>query len=137
MIFIDGFITDKPKGSYVSVKKSKLEFGIYKTFPIEDCQVSFINSITGKSVLLKEIEGVYLPDESFKINSGEKWELNVILPTGENYKSFSETAPTRVEVNSAESKFKDKVTTFTSQSGVDRDISGHKIFVNFDDPLDE
>ena len=26
LIFIDGFITDKPKGSYVSVKKSKLEY---------------------------------------------------------------------------------------------------------------
>lgn len=137
LIFIDGFITDKPKGSYVSVKKSKLEFGIYKTETINGCIVSFVNSLTNKSIPLTQIEEVYLPSDDFKINSGEKWELNVILPNGENYKSFSETAPTRVEVNSAESKFKDKVTTFTSPSGTDRDISGHKIFVNFDDPLDE
>ena len=137
LIFIDGFITDKPKGSYVSVKKSKLEFGIYKTFPIEDCQVSFINSITGKSVLLKEIEGVYLPDESFKINSGEKWELNVVLPSGKNYKSFPEIAPFNVEVNSAKAVFENNVTTFTTPSGSDQSISGHKIFVNFDDPLDQ
>ena len=136
-MFIDGFITDKPKGSYVSVKKSKLEFGIYKTFPIEGCQVSFINSITGKSVLLKETEGVYLPDESFKINSGEKWELNVVLPNGKNYKSFPEIAPFNVEVNSAKAVFKNNVTTFTTQSGSDQNISGHKIFVNFDDPLDQ
>lgn len=137
LIFIDGFITDKPKGSFVSVKKSKLEFGIYKTETINGCIVSFVNSLTNKSIPLTQIEEVYLPSDDFKINSGERWELNVILPTGENYKSFSETAPTRVEVNSAESKFKDKVTTFTSPSGTDRDISGHKIFVNFDDPLDE
>lgn len=137
LIFIDGFITDKPKGSFVSVKKSKLEFGIYKTETINGCIVSFVNSLTNKSIPLTQIEEVYLPSDDFKINSGERWELNVILPNGENYKSFSETAPTRVEVNSAESKFKDKVTTFTSPSGTDRDISGHKIFVNFDDPLDE
>ena len=137
LIFIDGFITDKPKGSYVSVKKSKLEFGIYKTETINGCIVSFVNSLTNKSIPLTQIEEVYLPSDDFKINSGERWELNVILPTGENYKSFSETAPTKVELNSAESKFKDKVTTFTSPSGTDRDISGHKIFVNFDDPLDE
>ena len=137
LIFIDGFITDKPKGSFVSVKKSKLEFGIYKTETINGCIVSFVNSLTNKSIPLTQIEEVYLPSDDFKINSGERWELNVILPTGENYKSFSETAPTKVELNSAESKFKDKVTTFTSPSGTDRDISGHKIFVNFDDPLDE
>ena len=137
LIFIDGFITDKPKGSFVSVKKSKLEFGIYKTETINGCIVSFVNSLTNKSIPLTQIEEVYLPSDDFKINSGERWELNVILPNGENYKSFSETAPTKVELNSAESKFKDKVTTFTSPSGTDRDISGHKIFVNFDDPLDE
>ena len=98
LIFIDGFITDKPKGSYVSVKKSKLEFGIYKTETINGCIVSFVNSLTNKSIPLTQIEEVYLPSDDFKINSGEKWELNVILPNGENYKSFSETAPTRVEV---------------------------------------
>ena len=63
--------------------------------------------------------------------------MNVILPNGENYKSIPEIAPSIVKVNSVDAMFDDKVTTVISQSGVERDISGHKILINFDDPMDE
>ena len=93
LVFIDGFITTQTKGSYVSVRKSKLEYGLYVTTPILGCKVSFINKNQNKIISLNEIEGVYLPDNNFKINPGEKWELNVVLPNGENYNSIPEIAP--------------------------------------------
>ena len=137
LVFIDGFITTQNKGSYVSVRKSKLEYGLYVTTPILGCEVSFINKNQNKIISLNEIEGVYLPDNNFKINPGEKWELNVVLPNGENYNSIPEVAPSIVNVNSVNAIFNDKVTSVISLSGVERDISGHKIFVDFDDPIDE
>ena len=137
LVFIDGFITTQTKGSYVSVRKSKLEYGLYVTTPILGCKVSFINKNQNKIISLNEIEGVYLPDNNFKINPGEKWELNVVLPNGENYNSIPEVAPSIVNVNSVNAIFNDKVTSVISLSGVERDISGHKIFVDFDDPIDE
>ena len=121
----------------VSVRKSKLEYGLYVTTPILGCEVSFINKNQNKIISLNEIEGVYLPDNNFKINPGEKWELNVVLPNGENYNSIPEIAPSIVNVNSVNAIFNDKVTSVISLSGVERDISGHKIFVDFDDTIDE
>ena len=73
LVFIDGFITTQTKGSYVSVRKSKLEYGLYVTTPILGCEVSFINKNQNKIISSMKLEGVYLPDNNFKINPGEKW----------------------------------------------------------------
>ena len=56
---------------------------------------------------------------------------------GENYNSIPEIATSIVNVNSVNAIFNNKVTSVISLSGVERDISGHKIFVDFDDPIDE
>ena len=78
LMFIDGFITDKPKGSYVSVKKSKLEFGIYKTFPIASNKLSVTDTsrtndaIASQTLFYNSIkEGRYLLTIDYSVSSGD------------------------------------------------------------------
>ena len=134
LIFIEGFATSAEKGSYVSVQKSKLEYGIYKIFPVKGCDVSFVNSITNQAFSLVEIDNFYLPAKDFTINPDEIWELKVILPSGEVYKSTPEKAPQPVPVRSLKANYKKELQTIRNTSNKDVIVSGHKITVSFDDP---
>ena len=93
IVIINGLASTTPGSTSVKVEKTKIEFGDYVSEFISGCKVRLINSLTKEEVNFLEGDQLYSVSSVFKINPGSKWELEVILPNGDLYRSTSELAP--------------------------------------------
>ncbi|MDG2397111.1 MAG: DUF4249 family protein [Flavobacteriaceae bacterium] len=134
LVFIEGFASTKEKGSYVSVRKSKLEYGVYETETIKGCSVKFINSNTNLSISLFESGDFYYPPLGFKVSPGETWEVEVKLIDGTIYRSIPETSPNSVPIKSINAKFKTELEVVKDDKNNNKIIPGHGVLLSFDDP---
>ena len=60
LIIVDAIASSVPGTTFVSVKKTFLEFGKYKAVFVTGCKVKLINSVTKEEVPLYEESGNYL-----------------------------------------------------------------------------
>ena len=134
LIFVEGFISTSPGGSFVTVSKSAIEFEVYVVRFQGGATVSFENIVTGESVSLIEVEDAYTPPVDFKAKPGEEWKLIVNLPNGVRYESFPEKVLEPVAIRDIEVRY-DKELEFREIFG-GKFVPGHEVFVSLDDPVD-
>ena len=81
-----------------------------------------------------EQDNFYLPPNDFKIIPESIWELEVILPNGNIYRSTQEKAPVEVPILKIEENFNLEMTYDEGFGGY---IPGNEITIDFQDPLEE
>ena len=134
MVFIEGIAATIEERSFVIINVSVNEFGINKTVFESGASVSFVNSNTGETIQLHELEGAYIPSNDFKVNVGEKWELDIALADGRQYRSQSEIVLEPVAVEDIKATYK---TELRFNDGTESFEPGHTISISFSDPIDE
>ena len=105
IVIINGLASTTPGSTSVKVEKTKIEFGDYVSEFISGCRVRLINSLTNEEVNFIEENQLYRVSSVFKINPGSKWELEVILPNGNLYRSTTEVTPFEVPILSINQNF--------------------------------
>jgi hypothetical protein len=134
LVFIEGIATTDEGSSFVIINKSVNEFGINKTAFESGAVVSFVNAVTGQTVLLQEVEEAYVPANDFRVNAGEKWELEVTLLDGKQYRSQTETVLNPVEIEDIKATYN---TELRFSEGTGSFEPGHEIAISFTDPESE
>ncbi len=133
LIYIDALASTVEGSSYVSIRESTQEYGVFKNKVVKNATVAFVNSGTQNSVPLIEEGDFYLPPSDFKVQEGELWELLVRLEDERSYKSESEKVLAGVEIKEVDVAY-DPQLEFNAP--LDKFIPGHAITVRFDDPGD-
>jgi hypothetical protein len=72
LVIVDAIASSVPGNTFVSVKKTFIEFGEYKSKFISGCKVTLINSVTKEEVMLSEDEDSYLVSPDFRVGN---WKL--------------------------------------------------------------
>ncbi len=134
LVFIEGFISNKPESSYVNVYISEVEYGIYDNKFINGSTIVFENFETQERVKLIENLDVYVPPQGFKAEIGEKWLLVVELPDGRVYKSLPEQLVGAVKIEKLKSVY-DPTLFFSEQ--LNSYVPGHSVLTTFEDPSNE
>lgn len=129
--YIDALLATTPAASYVTIYESAREFGVNLNKVLSGAGVSFVNTDSGTSIPLEEQEGIYVPGEAFTAAAGETWELAVILPNGQEYRSLPETIPPAVPEQSLEVAYSPAL--FFSDE-FETNVPGHRLLVDFLDP---
>lgn len=135
LVFIEGFATTVPGNSFISISQSKKEFGINRTVKVQGANVNFRNTLTGQTVALSEEEGNYVPPEDFAVTVGSTWELWVVLPNGDEYRSTPETVLKPVEIQNISTSYESELRFIESDGG--KFVPGHRVSVSFNDPENE
>ena len=91
LVIIDAIASTVPGTTYATVKKTVLEFGIYKTEFMEGCKVSLKNSVTNEEISLTEGKESYLVSADFRVDEGTEWELKVTTPADDDVISMGGT----------------------------------------------
>ena len=131
LVIVDAIASSVPGNTFVSVKKTFIEFGEYKSKFISGCKVTLINSVTKEEIMLSEDEDSYLVSPDFRVDEGSEWELEIITPSGKTYKSLSEIVPSRVPIDLISDTY-NKEMTFDVSKG--KYIPGHEIRIDFQEP---
>jgi len=131
---IDGLASTVEGTTYVTVRKTFLEYGKYKASFVTGCQVTLRNTVTNEEVSLVELEENYLPPVDFKILPGSSWKVEVLTPESKLYVSDAEITPGAVSINQIEETYNSEM---TYDEGEDKYIPGHEIRIRFDDPQEE
>ena len=134
LIYVDGFISDIPGSSFVSVSESNFLFDIFKNEFIENAEVVLRNTNNGLEVTLTEEDEVYLPPIDFAVQPGESWELNILLEDGRQYRSLPETVNNAVPILKVDAAYDPEL---LFDLGEDDFVPGHSIAVTFNDPPQE
>ena len=134
IVIINGLASTTPGSTSVKVEKTKIEFGDYVSEFISGCRVRLINSLTKEEVNFLEEDQLYRVSNVFKINPGSKWELEVILPNGDLYRSTSELAPFEVPILGINEKFNLEMTYDEGTGGY---LPGNEISIDFQDPPED
>ncbi|TLP82301.1 DUF4249 domain-containing protein [Maribacter sp. ACAM166] len=134
LVFIEGIATTVKGGSYVIINKSVNEFGINKTKFEKGASVSFVNSVSGQTVELVELEGAYVPSIEFKANVGEQWEIQITLEDGRQYYSQSETVLESVPITNIKATYNPEL---QFNNGTGSFEPGHAVSITFNDPISE
>lgn len=134
LIFVEGFISTLPSGSFVTVSKSAIEFEVYVVRFQEGATVSFENIASGETVPLTEVEETYLPPSDFIAQPGEEWKLVVNLANGASYESLPEKVLEPVPIAGIEAKYDTELEFREIYGG--KFVPGHEIFVSLNDPAD-
>lgn len=132
LIIINALATNVPGATNVTVEKTFIEFGDYKSKPISGCAIDLINSETKERISFSQIEDVYYISDVFKISPGTRWELEVTLPDGEIYRSTSELAPVKVPIEEIYSEFNPEMIYDEVYGGY---IPGDEVKIDFQDPV--
>ncbi|MFK7813825.1 MAG: DUF4249 domain-containing protein [Maribacter sp.] len=135
LIFVEGFISTLPGGSFVTVSKSAIEFEVYVVRFQEGASVSFENLESGETVLLTETEETYLAPTDFKAQPGEEWKLVVNLANGVRYESRPEKVLEPVAIVDIEARYDTELEFREIYGG--KFVPGHEVFVSLDDPADK
>jgi hypothetical protein len=134
LIIVDALTSTLPGTTYATVRKTILEFGIYKSEFVSGCKVYLINSKTQETISLIETELNYLAPSDFKVDSGSEWEMEVIMPDGKTYVSQSEIVPEVVPISNISENY-NKEMRFDEANN--KFIPGHEIRINFQEPSDQ
>lgn len=134
LIIIDAVASTVPGTTFATVKKTFIEYGQYKSEFLTGCTVSLINSDTQEVIPFFEGSNSYLVSPDFKITSGSRWELEITTLEGKTFKSFSETTPDEVRI---ESVFEIYNKEMSFNEGLGKYIPGHEIRVDFQEPEDQ
>jgi len=134
LVIIDAIASTVPGTTYATVKKTVLEFGIYKTEFMEGCKVSLKNSVTNEEISLIEGKESYLVSADFRVDEGTEWELKVTTPAGKTYKSLTEVVPKVVSIDAISDAY-NKEMSFDESIG--KFIPGHEIRIDFQEPVEE
>ncbi len=133
-IFIEGFASTIPGASFVTIKESAIEFGVYVVNPLEGATVIFENTDTKEEVYLAGFDEVYRPPSNFMINTGESWRLKIQLANGRKFESTPETVLESVPITDLEVEYNAELEFREIFGG--KFVPGHEAFVSFDDPSD-
>jgi len=131
---IDGLASTVEGTTYVTIRKTYIEYGKYKANFVEGCQVRLINAVTKEEIVLTEKTQNYLPPENFKVTPGSSWMVEVQTPEGKRFVSDPEKAPGSVRVNDISEQYNPEM---IYDEGINKYIPGHEIRINFDDPNEE
>lgn len=131
LVYIDGLIGTEPGSSYVEISISAREFGLTVNNRVSGASVFFIETDSETSIPLQELEGVYLPPDSFFASVGQTWELRVVMPDGSEYRSEPENLLPAVPVSNVDVNY-DPELLFSDAHNAN--IPGHQISVDFRDP---
>ena len=134
IVIINGLASTTPGSTSVKVEKTKIEFGDYVSEFISGCRVRLINSLTKEEVNFLEEDQLYRVSNVFKINPGSKWELEVILPNGNLYRSTTEVTPFEVPILGINEKFNLEMKYDEAIGGY---LPGNEIFIDFNDPPED
>jgi len=132
LIFIEGFVSTIPGGSYVTVNRSAIEFEVYVVRFQGGADLSFENLESGEIIPLIEEEESYIPPQDFRAMPGESWKLIVNLPNGVRYESLPEKVLAPVEIKSLETRYDAELEFREIYGG--KFVPGHEVFVTLDDP---
>lgn len=134
LIIINALATNVPGATNVTVERTLIEFGDYKSKPVLGCSIYLINSDTKERIAFSEIKDAYYISDEFKISPGSRWEVEVTMPDGNIYRSTSEKAPEKVSIEKIYSEFNLEMTYDEVYEGY---IPGDEIKIDFQDPVDE
>ncbi len=134
LVFIEGFASTALGASFVSIKQSAIEFGIFRNVFITEADVIFKEVNSGITVRLIEQSEIYVPPDDFVVTVGSMWELIITLSNGTVYKSEPESVLNPVEIQDINAVY-DPALFFRESSG--KFVPGHKINITFQDPAAE
>ncbi len=134
LVFIEGFASTAPGASFVSIKQSAIEFGIYRNVLINGADVVFKEVNSGITVSLLEQDEIYVPPYDFVVTVGSTWELIIKLSNGTVYKSEPESVLNPVEIQSINAVYEPNL-FFRESSG--KFVPGHSVNITFQDPPEE
>ncbi len=132
LVFVEGFASTSPGGSFVTINRSAVEFGVYVVNFQEGANVSFERVGTGEQVPLTEIDGAYVPPEEFVVAPGEQWKLNITLANGKRYESRPENVVRPVPITNLEVQYDPEIEFREIFGG--KFVPGHEVLLSFDDP---
>ena len=95
---------------------------------------SLINSDTKERFSFVERGGTYIISDEFKVVPNSRWEVEVVLPNKDIYRSTSEVVPIQVPIQNISQQFNPEMTYSESYNGY---IPGHEIKIDFQDPVEE
>ncbi|WP_406685055.1 DUF4249 domain-containing protein [Seonamhaeicola sp. MEBiC1930] len=138
LVTVEAIISNEEESSFVKIQESELGlvFGLYKNYPINGADITFVNTNTSEIVNLLENDeaNIYLPPSDFVAEVGDSWELDIKLADGRHYKSFPEKIKEPVVIEGIDAEYKQEL-EYSVESK--RFISGHEINVSFNDPVEE
>jgi hypothetical protein len=134
LIIINALATTVPGTTNITVEKTAIEFGEYRSNFVSGCSIDLINSESKERYPFVEKDNVYSISDEFAILPGSRWEVEVTLPDGSVYRSTSEVAPRTVPILEIYQDFNPEMTYDEGYGGY---IPGHEIKIDFQDPPDE
>ncbi|MEP3207843.1 MAG: DUF4249 domain-containing protein [Maribacter sp.] len=134
LIFVESIASTSTKASFVTIKSSAIEFGVYVVNFVEEASVEFENVATGEVVALIENRNSYIPPDDFVVRSGETWKLNIQLPNGKKIESLPESVLDVVPIDNIAVRYDPELTFREIYGG--RFVPGHQVSINFSDPPD-
>ena len=131
LIYIDAFASDAPRASFAEIYESGESFGRQTNTFQSGAEVHFVRTSDGMRVPLAEAEDRYVPPSDFAISLGESWYMEVFLADGRHYVSQPEAAMPAVPLGEVSVQYQPEL-LFVEDYG--RDVPGHRLSVNFQDP---
>ncbi len=135
LVFVESVATTVPKASFVTIKRSTIEFGVYVVQFVEGAQVNFQNTNTGELVGLTETRNSYLPPDDFVVRPGEQWKLNIQLANGKRIESSPEQVLEPVPITNIEVRYDPELVFRDNLGG--KFVPGHEVSIDFEDPANE
>jgi len=132
LIFVESIASTSAKASFVTIKRSAIEFGVYVVNFVAEASVSFENVQTGEVVSLIENRNSYIPPDDFVVRSGEEWKLNIQLPNGQKIESLPESVLEIVPIDNIEVRYDPELTFREIYGG--KFVPGHQVSIDFSDP---
>lgn len=134
LVFVESIASTATKASFVTIKKSTIEFGVYVVKFVGDASVNFENVKTGEIVTLVQNRESYLPPDDFVVYPGEEWKLNIQLPDGNRIESLPESVLDVVPIDNIDVRY-DAELTFSEANG-GKFVPGHQVSIDFSDPAE-
>ena len=134
LIIINAITSTEEGSTRVTVEETIFEFDNYKSKFISGCSIDLINSDTKERFSFVERGGTYIISDEFKVVPNSRWEVEVVLPNQDIYRSTSEVVPIQVPIQNISQQFNPEMTYSESYNGY---IPGHEIKIDFQDPVEE
>ncbi len=134
LVFVEGIASTTPGATFVSIRKSAIEFTVYVVNFVAGAQVTLSNTVTGEQVIFTELLDAYVPPPDFAVAPGETWELDILLADGTHYKSQPETVLEEVGIAAIEASYDPKL-LFREASGTF--VPGHAVYIDYTDPAED
>lgn len=130
LVFVDALASSSPGGSYVTLSESTLKINANKF--ITGANVTFRNTVTGRTVQLIENEEIYLPPSDFVVSPDDSWELFIAMEDGREYRSLPEKVLEPTSIREISFRYDSKLVYRADSEDF---VPGHSISVSIDNPL--